>query len=76
MNQKNQTIFLFLTLIIWASTVYAQESPPVLNFLPADYEAGNQNWEIMQGSNDNIYVANNEGWLEFNGAKWKSPLSE
>lgn len=49
----------------------AQELPPVINYLPADYNAGNQNWMITQSSNEFIYVANNKGLLEFNGAQWK-----
>ncbi|MEI6865705.1 triple tyrosine motif-containing protein [Flavicella sp.] len=49
----------------------AQELPPIENISPEIYDAGNQNWMISQDSNKNIYVANNSGLLEFNGAIWK-----
>ena len=50
--------------------VFAQELPPVLNYSPNDYEAGNQNWMISQADNNNVYIANGLGLLEFTGAKW------
>ena len=48
----------------------AQELPPVLNFTPEQYNAENQNWDIAQGEQAFIYVANNSGLLEYDGAKW------
>ncbi|MEO9484283.1 MAG: triple tyrosine motif-containing protein [Ekhidna sp.] len=48
----------------------AQEVPPIRNFNPSSYQAGSQNWSISQSDSKHIYVANNEGLLEFNGAKW------
>lgn len=49
----------------------AQELPPIENFTPIDYGAENQNWGVDQSKKKNIYVANNSGLLEFNGAEWK-----
>lgn len=49
----------------------AQEQPPIENFTPISYAAENQNWGISQSKEKNIYVANNGGLLEFNGAVWK-----
>ena len=49
----------------------AQELPPIQNFTPEDYGAENQNWSISQSSEKYIYVANNSGLLEYNGAEWK-----
>lgn len=54
----------------------SQEHPPIINFQPSDYNGENQNWGISQDNNGFIYVANNDGLLEFNGARWnlyKSP---
>ncbi len=59
-------LFLLLTTL-----VYTQELPPIENYAPKDYGAGNQNWSISQSDDKYIYVANNTGLLEFNGAKWK-----
>jgi DNA-binding CsgD family transcriptional regulator len=49
----------------------AQELPPIQNFTPEEYRAENQNWAISQSAENYIYIANNSGLLEYNGAKWK-----
>ena len=49
----------------------AQELPPVTSYSPELYHAGNQNWSISQSNDKYIFVANNEGLLEFNGATWQ-----
>ena len=65
---SNETLcFIFLFLFYNA---YAQEFPPIERFTPQDYKADDQNWSISQDSNKNIYVANNKGLLEYNGARW------
>ncbi|WMI69154.1 triple tyrosine motif-containing protein [Mangrovimonas sp. YM274] len=48
-----------------------QELPPIEIYTPTQYGAENQNWGISQTSNKTIYVANNKGLLEFDGAKWR-----
>ncbi|WP_435414635.1 LuxR family transcriptional regulator [Polaribacter aestuariivivens] len=60
---------LFFLLIY--STLNAQEIPPILKFQPEDYQAENQNWAIVQNKEKFIFVANNEGLLEYNGGRWK-----
>jgi AraC family transcriptional regulator, chitin signaling transcriptional activator len=49
----------------------AQDRPPIEIFTPKMYDAENQNWGISQSSNKNIYIANNRGLLEFDGATWR-----
>ena len=49
----------------------AQELPPVINYSPNEYNAGNQNWMICQGENENFYFANGNGLLEYDGERWK-----
>uniref|UniRef100_UPI0040482928 triple tyrosine motif-containing protein n=1 Tax=Mariniflexile sp. TaxID=1979402 RepID=UPI0040482928 len=49
----------------------AQERPTIEIFRPIDYGAETQNWSISQSKNKFIYVANNKGLLEFNGAEWQ-----
>jgi ligand-binding sensor domain-containing protein/DNA-binding CsgD family transcriptional regulator len=51
--------------------LFSQEVPPINVFSTEDYGAENQNWAISQDSNKLIYVANNKGLLEFNGANWQ-----
>ena len=58
--------FLFFSITI----NFSQEIPPIESFSPNDYKAGNQNWSIGQAEDKNIYVANNKGLLEYNGARW------
>ncbi|SFZ91842.1 regulatory protein, luxR family [Flaviramulus basaltis] len=62
-------IFLFALFCV-ISKLQAQERPPIQDYLPNEYGAENQNWSISQSEDKNIYVANNKGLLEFNGAKW------
>lgn len=63
----------FLLIFSFASLyATAQEYPPIQNFSTTDYNSGNQNWSITQSGDKLIYVANNDGLLEFNGSVWKS----
>ncbi|MCL7754457.1 triple tyrosine motif-containing protein [Polaribacter sp. Z022] len=59
-------IFIFLLSV----TTLAQELPPIATYTAKDYKAENQNWAISQSEAKFIYVANNKGLLEFNGADW------
>ena len=51
--------------------ITAQDLPPVENYSPQQYGGENQNWAISQSNEKYIYVANNKGLLEFNGANWQ-----
>jgi len=64
---KKLSILSFLFSIF---SVLGQELPPVVNFGPNQYSAGNQNWMIAQGENKNLYFANSTGLLEYNGENW------
>lgn len=61
---------LFIITLLNIYTGFGQELPPILNYIPKEYGAGNQNWMISQDKNQFIYFANNEGLLEFNGSSW------
>ncbi len=63
---------LFVIFALQCLTAVSQELPPIHNFTTLDYNAGNQNWAISQSQDKIIYVANNDGLLEFNGANWTS----
>ena len=72
----NFYIFLYFLLnSILANNLFAQEIPPIQKFTPTDYKGESQNWMISQANNKYIYIANNEGLLEYNGAKWTKYLS-
>ncbi|MBI9039906.1 triple tyrosine motif-containing protein [Lutibacter sp.] len=65
------TVVFKLICIVFSVSVFSQELPPIKNYAPTSYGAENQNWSISQSEERNIYVANNSGLLEFNGATWK-----
>lgn len=60
---------LLLSISFFCAT--AQERPPIEIYSPKMYGAENQNWGISQSKQKDVYVANNKGLLEFNGANWK-----
>src|SRR5688500_2328746 len=45
--------------------------PNITNFSKNAYNAGIQNWQIVQDKHVFIYFANNEGLLRFDGTFWK-----
>jgi len=69
MYLRIQNIFK-LILIFTYTAIFSQEIPPIQNYTSENYNAENQNWAISQSKDNLIYVANNRGLLEFNGANW------
>ena len=65
-----EKIAFYLIYIFFITSASAQEFPPIERFTPQDYKADDQNWSISQDNDKNIYVANNKGLLEYNGARW------
>lgn len=41
------------------------------NYIPSDYSAQPQNWSIIEDKRGVVYVANQGGLLEFDGASWR-----
>lgn len=71
MRKKISLLFLFISALLLATSIKAQiKLPPVTNFDVKDYDAGNQNWSI-ESAEGYIYVANNDGLLEFDGTNWR-----
>lgn len=62
--------FIILLILFTTFGVLGQELPPVVNFSPNQYSAGNQNWMIAQAENKDLYFANSTGLLEYNGERW------
>ncbi len=74
---KSIRCFFFLFVLSLVFSVEAQERHPINVFNTEDYGGESQNWSISQSEALNIYVANNKGLLEYNGAEWslyKSPI--
>jgi ligand-binding sensor domain-containing protein/DNA-binding CsgD family transcriptional regulator len=62
---KNFILFFFISL-----GASSQLLPPIQSFSPDEYNASNQNWNITQSEQNDIFFANNEGLLKFNGTRW------
>ena len=64
---------LSLALLCWASSSAAAGwgTPLLANFKPKDYNGGTQNWALTQDKRGVLYVGNNVGIMEFDGAQWR-----
>ena len=58
-------------LLLTCIGVISQELPPIQSFSSNIYKGGNQNWSITQDDNRNMYFANNDGLLRFDGNHWQ-----
>ena len=60
--------------LFYSSVIFAQVNiigtPEIKNYNRADYNAETQNWGIDQDLNGNIYFANNDGLLQYDGTSW------
>ncbi|SDX94140.1 regulatory protein, luxR family [Lutibacter oricola] len=68
MNFIKSTYIFFIFFSV--TVIKAQELPPIVNYTPQDYSGRNQNWKIDQSSEGYLYIGNNSGLLEYNGANW------
>lgn len=69
-----KTLFLGLIAFCLLNHASAQTEvgiPFTRNFLPADYGAHTQNFDVIEDKQGNVYVANFAGLLQFNGEDWK-----
>ncbi len=64
-------LIVLLYLFLIHTGLSGQELPPVHNFPPEIYRGETQNWKISQSPDKTIYIANNSGLLEYNGAGWR-----
>ena len=66
--------FSFIVLIFTVTTFFGQVKniglPDIRNYKKTDYQGGTQNWTIDQDKNGNIYFANNNYLLQFDGMSW------
>ncbi|MCP3932021.1 MAG: hypothetical protein GY705_23355 [Bacteroidetes bacterium] len=70
-----RTQVLILVLSCFAGLLQAQYdligSPIISHFQKSDYNAGTQNWAVVQDSRGIMYFGNNKGLLEFDGTTWR-----
>lgn len=67
---------LYIVLLLCSYPMQALSSgqygtPLLSNFKPKDYNGGTQNWALLQDQRGVIYVGNNVGILEYDGANWR-----
>ncbi|SEI13276.1 Signal transduction histidine kinase [Rheinheimera pacifica] len=74
-NQFSRCRMLLYTVLLLCSypmLASGQSGTPLLsNFKPKDYNGGTQNWALVQDQRGLIYVGNNVGVLEYDGAHWR-----
>ena len=67
--------YAFLILMLWCyQTSFSQTyigQRETVNYRKKAYNAGTQNWKIIQDIQGRMYFANNEGVLVFDGANWQ-----
>lgn len=68
---KYAKFIMVLCVFLVSQFLRAQESYPISGYTPDVYHGESQNWDICQSDKNIIYIANNKGLLEFNGASWK-----
>jgi len=70
----NQRLFILLWGLICGQIAYGQIGnkgvPNIRNFTYDEYQAGAQNWSILQDDQGKMLFGNNYGLLEYNGRDW------
>lgn len=67
------TLF-FLTLILFFSKLLIAQHwsiPNITNYSPKLYDAGSENWAIIQDKRGVIYIGNSSGVLQYDGTRWE-----
>ncbi|MGL5690264.1 MAG: hypothetical protein ACRDD8_05515, partial [Bacteroidales bacterium] len=72
LSKLSYKILLFLLVILaFHETGIAMDNNPNIFSIPAyDYKAGKKNWGLAYDSQGNMYVANNDGLLRYDGLQW------
>ena len=66
------TIFIFILLFVSPALLAETGLPLLKNYKPKDYNAGSQNWALLQDNRGLIYSGNNAGVLEYDGVSWRT----
>ncbi|MEO6077848.1 MAG: hypothetical protein ABIP54_03610, partial [Candidatus Andersenbacteria bacterium] len=73
-STPKRTSSIMLVIILFSTGLFGQVKsiglPNIINYKKTDYNSGTQNWGIDQDTNGNIYFANNNGLLQFDGSNW------
>jgi signal transduction histidine kinase/CheY-like chemotaxis protein len=70
---RKQWLWLLLLATVHFALSGSEIGLPLLkNYKPNEYNAGTQNWAIVQDQRGILYVGNNVGVLEFDGVNWQT----
>lgn len=65
------TYFLLFGTLLISAQKNVLGIPSIKNFNKSEYRGGTQNWDIDQDNNGNVYFANQNGLLQFDGLSWR-----
>lgn len=68
-------LLLLIVLAFFNQHVVGQNTiglPQIINYTKNDFRGGSQTWDIDQGENGQMFFANNEGLLSYDGKFWKN----
>ena len=70
-----KTFVISIILIAGTQVTRSQKNPigipSIKNYNKTDYKGGTQNWDIDQDKNGNVYFANENNLLQFDGLSWR-----
>ena len=64
-------LFIFIFFILHSQGLYAQGLPLIRNYTAAEYGGHNRNYDIEIGEDGTVFVANFEGLLYYDHARWR-----
>ncbi|CAM3909933.1 hybrid sensor histidine kinase/response regulator [Rheinheimera salexigens] len=64
-------LLLLVSVLNLANSAELAGAPLLSNFKPKDYNGGTQNWAIAQDQHGLLYVGNNVGVMQYDGAQWR-----
>jgi len=74
--EVKKTYFSLICTLVWLFLIpikvtYGQLTPPLMNFHPNEYKGGNQIWNIAQNKEGDVFFANHDQLLRYNGHQWE-----
>lgn len=67
----DRTLYVLLGLFLYTIS-FGQEVPKIIHFTTEDYQAQNQNWDIDQSADYQMYFGNSAGLLTYDGSRWRT----
>lgn len=72
---KNNANIIYTVLFVFLSNLQIQAQkwsiPYITNYSPKTYDAGSDNWSILQDKRGVMYFANSAGLMQYDGTRWE-----